>query len=151
MLSLHCAWNWQKKLAAHRGVAIDPLASSRLLSGTYVDDHCGGGLPKEVARMRGNADQKGGKEGTMHEILKPCGFKTNFMVRSRNCSDEEFKALGSSVLGLDYKPKDDILCFQIITTMGVQGKKRKKRTVTLNIEDVKMLGQQGMSLHHGAP
>ena len=135
-----------KKLAAHRGVAIDPLASSRLIAGTYVDDHCGGGLPKEVARMRGNADQKGGKEGTMHEILKPCGFKTNFMVRSRNCSDEEVKALGSSVLGIDYKPKEDVLCFQITPTMVVQGKKRKKITTTLTTADVKLLKKGEMKL-----
>ena len=100
-----------KKLAAQRGEQLDALAASRLLSGTYVDDHCGGGSLDEVSRMRGLPKPNSGFPGTMQQILEPCGFKANFMVMSKKCTQDEVEALGGSVLGLDYDPIKDLLSF----------------------------------------
>ena len=82
----------------------------------------------------------------MTEILEQGGFKTNFMVTSDSCTTEEAAALGGTVLGLDYNVKADFLEFKIVPTMIIQGKKRKKRTVTLSREDVKKLGQHDRTL-----
>ena len=125
---------------------MDPLASSRLLSGTYVDDHCGGGSKNEVSRMRGEVDPEGGFTGTMQRILEPCGFKTNFMVKSKDCSVEEVKALGGSVLGIDYNAEQDKLAFHINPTMVVKGKKRKKTTITLTAANVDLVRSGEMKL-----
>ena len=89
--------------------------------------------------MRGVANPEGGFTGTMQQILEPCGFKTNFMVKSKDCSHEEMKALGGSVLGLDYDPQQDKLSFQVVPTMVIQGKKRKRVTTTLTDSDVALL------------
>ena len=56
---------------------------------------------EEVSRMKREANPEGGFTGLMQQILEPCGIKANFMVKSKDCSQEEIKALGGSVLGLD--------------------------------------------------
>ena len=79
--------------------------------------------------MRGDQKSEGGFTGTMQQILQPCGFKRNFMVKSKDCTQEEVKALGKSVLGLGYNPVDDVLSFKIVPTMVIEGKKRKKARI----------------------
>ena len=132
-----------KALVAKHGEKIDLLACVRFLVATYCDDHCGGGSKEEVQQMRGEQIPEGGTNGTMSQILKQGGFKTNFMVRSKDCTEEEKAALGGTVLGLGYEAMSDKLEFVVTLTMVTQGKKRKKKTITFEKQDIQqLLGQE---------
>ena len=135
-----------KALVAKHGEQIDRLACALFLAATYCDDHCGGGSKAEVERMRGEQMPGGGTTGTMSRILMQGGFKANFMVRTKNCTMEEKLALGGTVLGLGYDVFSDQLEFQVTLTMVVQGKKRKKRTVTFTRQDIQKLRTQDRTL-----
>ena len=85
---------------------------------------------------------EGGTNGTMSQILKQGGFKTNFMVRSKDCTIEEKEALGGTVLGLGYEVMSDELEFVVTLTMVTQGKKRKKKTITFKKTEIQQLLNQ---------
>ena len=61
------------------------------------------------------------------------------MVKSMDCTHEEVKALGNSVLGLGCNPVEDVLSFKIVPTMVIEGKKRKKVRMIMTKTDVKDL------------
>ena len=128
-----------KKKAADLGESLDALAASRIKLATYVDDHLGGGLLAEVLRMRGEPLPKGGFSGTMYQILERCGFDTNHMIMTKSCSDEEIAALGGTVLGIPFKPREDQFAMKIVLTVVTEGKKRKKKIAYLTEQDIKAM------------
>ena len=135
-----------KKFIADLGEGIDKLASERIKDATYVDDHLGGGRPEEVEWMRGQPRPEGGFTGTMYQILENCGFNTNHMIMTGNCSEEEVEALGGTVLGIPFKPKEDVFIMKIVPTVVIEGKKRKKKIAVFTKSDVDNIQKGVMKL-----
>ena len=107
----------------------------------------GGGLRDEVRRVRGEQRPDGGYSGTMYQILENCGFDTNHMIMTQNCTDKEAAALGGSVLRIPFDPQRDKFNMKITLTVVVEGKKRKKKVSVLTEEDIMSLKIGHMKLN----
>ena len=94
------------------GAPIDPIAAKQLNDFTYVDDSVLGGKKEDVDRMRGTRDG-GIYSGTVAQILSKGAMTVKFMAVMGSNDPVEESQLGGKNLGVGYKIREDVICFQL--------------------------------------
>ena len=120
-----CFMELTKRGTAKMSRHIDPEASRRIESDSFVDDITTGGTREECERFRGEIDPDSCVcDGTIPLILKSGGFEIKAMAMTGDPDGKALDKLGGAVLGHSFSTAEDLLSvkFKVNTSPFRHGK-----------------------------
>ena len=138
-----------KDLAREAGKDICPETAVVMEKGSYVDDSIAGGSEEFIDKLVGEVTEKNDKysyTGTVSQIYQQVGMSLKVMVRSGEQNQGAIDKLGQHLLGHEWKPKEDILVFNIAVNLANKRGKKIKVQADITPTTLEVLWSSKLSL-----